>query len=131
LLSQVVEDVVASRSATLLTVGLLTSIWSASRAVNALRNALNEAHQLERDGRSFVRKQWVAISFTLEGTILLLISVIASVIGADVIRAVTEALGVDAAAEARLWDAIRWPMAFLSLVALAALAYRVLPDVVP
>lgn len=131
LLAQVVKDVVASRSATLLTLGLLTSIWSASRAVNALRNALNSAHDLTRDGRSFFRKQWVAITFTLEGAILLLISVIASVIGGDMVRGVTDALGVDAANEAGVWNVIRWPMAILSLVALAALAYRVLPDVVP
>jgi membrane protein len=130
-LARVVHDVIASRSATLLTVGLLVSIWSASRAVNALRNALNSAHDLKRDGRSFVRKQWVAISFTLEGAILLLISVLASVIGADVIRVVSNALGIDAVQEAKLWSVIRWPMAIASLVALAALAYRVLPDVVP
>jgi len=131
LLSQVVQDVIASRSATLLTAGLLTSVWSASRAVNALRAALNSAHDLERDGRSFVRQQWVAISFTIEGALLLLISVIASVIGADVIRSVTEAIGVNAVQEAALWEVIRWPMAVLSLVALAALAYRMLPGVVP
>jgi membrane protein len=130
-LSRVVQDVVARRSATLLTLGLLTALWSSSRAVNALRNALNEAHDLKRDGRSFVRKQWVAIWFTLEGAILLLISVLASVVGADVIRVVTHFFGVDAVEEAKLWSVVRWPMAILSLVALAALAYRVLPDVVP
>lgn len=131
LLSEVVQDVVSSRSATLLTVSLLTSIWSSSRAVDALRGALNSAHELKRDGRSYVRQQWVAITFTLEGAVLLLISVIASVVGADLIRHVTDAFGVDAVEEARVWSVIRWPMAISSLVALAALAYRVLPGVVP
>jgi membrane protein len=131
LVSQVVEDVVGSRSATLLTVGLLTALWSASRAADALRNALNAAHDLQRDGRSYVRRQFLAIGFTVGGALLLLVSVVASVLGADVIRELSRAVGVNAMEEARLWSLVRWPLAISCLVVLAAIAYRVLPDVVP
>ncbi|MDP3155763.1 MAG: YihY/virulence factor BrkB family protein [Archangium sp.] len=131
LVSEVMADVVESRSATLLTVGLLTAIWSASRAANALRTALNAAHDLKGDGRSFVRQQVIAILFTLCGAVLLLASVVASVVGAGLIEQVGSSLGFDAFAEARLWGVIRWPMAVGSLVLLAALAYRILPDIRP
>lgn len=131
LVSQVMEDVVQSRSATLLTVGLLTALWSASRAANSLRTALNSAHDLERDGRSFIRQQSLAVAFTVCGAVLLLASVVASVVGAGLIERVGSSLGFNAFAEARWWGFIRWPIAIGSLVLLAALAYRILPDIRP
>ena len=130
LLSQVVTDVVNSRNSTLLTLGLLTAVWSASRAVNALRAALNAAYDLE-DGRSFVRRQLIAVGVTLGGAVLLLASVVASMLGADVVKRLGGALGVNSAVEAGVWGLIRWPIAIGSLVLLAALAYRVLPDTRP
>lgn len=130
LVSQVVQDVVTSKSATLFTVGLLTAVWSASRAVDSLRDALNSAHDLH-EGRSFVRRNLIAMGFTLGGAVLLLASVVASVVGAQVIEQVSGSLGVNAVAEARLWGLVRWPLAISSLVLLAALAYRMLPDIRP
>lgn len=130
LVTQVVEDVVSSRNATLFTFGLITALWSASRAANALRSALNAAHDLV-DGRSFVRRQLLAIGFTVGGAALLVASVLASVVGAGLIERVAGGLGVDAGDEARVWAWVRWPIAVASLAALAALAYRVLPDTRP
>lgn len=130
LVSQVVKDVVESRSATLFTLGLLTALWSASRAANALRAALNSAHGLE-EGRSFLRQQLLAMAFTVGGAALLLSSVVASVVGGEVVARLGDAIGVNADAEARVWGLIRWPLAVISLVLLAALAYRVLPDIRP
>lgn len=125
--SQVVHDVVDSRSATLFTVGLVTALWSASRAANALRTALNSAHGLE-EGRSFLRRQLIAVGFTVVGALLLLGSVVASLVGAGLVERLGTALGFEVAAEAAVWGVIRWPVAIASLGALAALAYRVLPD---
>jgi membrane protein len=128
--SRVVHDVVDSRSATLLTVGLVTALWSASRAANALRSALNSAHGV-KDGRTFVRRQVIAIGFTVGGAALLLASVVASLLGAGVVERLGAALGLKVGAEAEVWGIIRWPVAVASLAALAALAYRVLPDTRP
>lgn len=128
--SGVVHDVVDSRSATLFTVGLLTALWSASRAANALRTALNSAHGME-EGRSFLRQQLIAIGFTVGGAALLLASVVASVVGAGLVERVGAALGVEVGAEAVAWGLIRWPVAIACLGTLAALAYRVLPDMRP
>jgi membrane protein len=128
--SRVVHDVVDSRSATLFTVGLVTALWSASRAANALRTALNSAHSLE-EGRSFLRRQLIAVAFTVGGAALLLASVVASLVGAGLVERLGVALGVELGAEAGVWGIIRWPVAVASLAALAALAYRVLPDTRP
>ncbi len=129
LVSQVVDDLVSSRSATLLTVGLLTALWSASRAADAFRNALNSAYELKRDGRSYVRRQFIAIAFTLTGAVLALASMLGSVITAEVIKDITGAIGVNAIEEARVWGLLRWPITIGCLVVVAALAYRTLPDV--
>lgn len=130
LVSQVVHDLVDSRSATLFTVGLLTALWSASRVADALRTALNSANGLE-EGRSFLRRQAIAIGFTVGGAVLLLASVVASLVGAGLVERVAGAMEIDGGTEASVWGLIRWPMAVGSIGALAALAYRVLPDTRP
>lgn len=130
LVERVVHDVVAGRSAALVTISLATAIWSASRAANALRKALNGAHGLD-DGRSWIRKQLVAVLVTLGGAALLVASVGATLVGTRALEAVTHALGFDADAQVHAWGLVRWPLAILSVAALAAVAYRVLPDTRP
>ena len=130
LVSQVVKDVVHRRSATLFTLGLVTALWSASRAANVLRAALNSAHDLQ-EGRSWVRRQLLALAFTIGGAVLLLASVVASVVGAGLAMRLAHAVGIDASREARLWGLLHWPVAIAGFVVLAALAYRVLPDTRP
>lgn len=130
LVQRVVADVVERRSATLLTVGLLTAVWSASRAANALGLALNDAHGLT-DGRSWVRRQLVAIVITLEGAGLLLLSVVAALAGASLVEDAAGVLGLELGARTAVWGVLRWPIAVVSLVAVAALSFRVLPDTRP
>lgn len=130
LVERVVEDVVEGRSAALVTVSLATALWSASRAANALRKALNAAHGLE-EGRSWVQRQFIAVVVTVGGAALLVASVLATLVGTRALEAVTGAVGVDASAQVQAWGLIRWPLAILSVAALAATAYRVLPDTRP
>lgn len=130
LVEGVVHDLVASRSATLITVSLATALWSASRAANALRKALNDAHGLG-DGRSWVRQQLVALLVTVGGAGLLIASVVATLVGTRALEAASRALGFDASAQVQAWGVVRWPLAVFSIAALAALAYRVLPDTRP
>ena len=130
LVARVVRDVVDSRSAALVTVSVATALWSASRAANALRKALNAAHGLE-DGRSWVRQQLIAVAVTVGGAALLVASVLATLVGTRAVEAVAQGLGVDASDQVQAWGVIRWPLAVLSVAALAAVAYRVLPDTRP
>ncbi|MCC6338078.1 MAG: YihY/virulence factor BrkB family protein [Myxococcales bacterium] len=130
LVARVVGDVVEGRSATLFTLGLFTALWSASRAANALRKGLNAAHGVD-DGRSWARRQVVAIAFTVGGAALLVSSVSATLVGGRAVEAVAGALGVGVAQEVQAWGLVRWPLAVLSVGALAALCFRVLPDLRP
>lgn len=130
LVEGVVRDMVAGRSAALITVSLATALWSAARAANALRKALNSAHELD-DGRSWVRKQLVAVLVTIGGAALLIASVVATLLGTHALGTVTHALGFDADRQVRAWGLVRWPLAVFSVAALAAVAYRVLPDTRP
>ncbi len=130
LVARVVADAVAGRSGALFTTSLVMALWSASRAANALRKAINGAHGLE-DGRSWVRQQLIAVLLTVGGAALLVASVVATLVGARAVTAAGHALGFEVAAQARAWAFIRWPVAVLSLTALGALAYRVLPDTRP
>lgn len=130
LLCTVVDDAVKDRSPLFFAVGLLTALWSASRAVNALRKAVNDAWGRE-DARSWVRQQLIAVAFTVCGAVLLVFSVVATLAGASAIAAAAHVLKLEVSAQAVVWAWVRWPLAVVSLIALAALAYRVLPDTRP
>lgn len=130
LVARVVKGAVAGRSAALITAGAFTALWSASRGANALRKALNAAHELD-DRRGWLRRQLVALAVTLGGAALLLSSVVASLVGTRALVAASDAFGLKLAGQVRLWGLLRWPVAVLGLATLAALAFRTLPDTRP
>lgn len=130
LVARVAEDLVERRSATLFTVSLVTSLWSASRAANSLRLSLNDAHQV-KETRPWLRQQWLAVVLTIGGAVLLIASVVAVALGSSALSALAEAFGVELGRGSAVWMALRWPLALSSFVLLAALAFRVLPDARP
>lgn len=130
MVSTVVEDMLKKKSSALLTFGVVTSVWSASRAANAFRSTLNLSFNVE-EGRSWVRQQGISIVVTVLGAILLLLSVTATLLGTSALEHITGALGLEMGGKSQLWLALRLPLSFLSIVLLTAMVYRVLPDASP
>lgn len=111
----------------LLTVGLLTTVYSASRGVDAMRGALNRAYRVT-ESRPFFQTQVTAIGVTLVGTGLLLLSCAGLVLGgrlgfwiANHFHVGTQYLAV--------WSYLRWPCTAAVVMMAAGMAYSLLPDV--
>ncbi len=130
LVAQVVQDLLERRSGNFLTVGLVVALWSASRAANSLRGTLNAQHGL-RDGRPWLRQQALAIGLTVVGAALLLLTAGALLLGSNVTAALVKLLDVSPGARTTAWLVFRWPVICTCLMALAALSFRMLPDVKP
>lgn len=127
LISGHLSSLVGETRPRLLTVGILVSLWSGSRGVDALRKALNLAYEVP-ESRPFWKTQGLAILMTVSGALLLLIAFALFVLGGELGTRLATMVGVGEAF-AQVWSWLRWPFtAALAMLAMA-LAYFLLPDV--
>jgi membrane protein len=111
----------------LLTLGLLATLYSASRGVDALRKTLNLAYDV-KESRPWWRTELVAFGMTIGGALLLLVSIGLLTAGGSAGFWLARKVGI-AHEYVLLWRWLRWPVTALAMMLCAALAYYVLPDV--
>ncbi len=113
----------------LLTVGLVTSLWSASRGVDSFRKALNLAYDV-KESRAFWRTQGLAFLLTFATVAMVVLALGAILLGGELSRAVFKWVGQG---EPPLFTAVlaltRWPVAAVAIMCNAGLSYYFLPDV--
>jgi membrane protein len=127
LIDQHVKTLVSHGRPRLLTLGLVISLWSASRGVDAVRRALNAAYDVT-ETRPYWKTQVVALAVTIIGAVLLSIGVALLIAGGK--------LGFWAAAKIGFGSeyvlvlrSLRWPVTALLIATVAACTYYFLPDV--
>src|SRR5215207_5205171 len=122
------EGIISGRekSPTLLSFGILFTIWSASGAFAALINALNRAYDVQ-ETRPFWKVRGIAILMTLGLSVLILIGVLLLVLGPQIGEAIAEVftLGDEFMVA---WNIVRWPAAFLFMIVTVALLFYFAPD---
>ena len=111
----------------LLTLGLLATLYSASRGVDALRKTLNLAYDV-KESRKWWHTELVAFGMTLGGAALVLISIALLTAGGSAGFWLAGKVGI-AHQYVLVWSWLRWPVTALAMMLCAALAYYVLPDV--
>jgi membrane protein len=111
----------------LLTLGLLATLYSASRGVDALRKTLNLAYDV-KESRKWWRTELVAFGMTIGGAVLVLISIALLTAGGAAGFWLARHLGI-AHQYVLVWRWLRWPITALVMMLCVALAYYVLPDV--
>lgn len=128
-LYQIVEqnlfEEIGARSATLLSVGVLLTLWSASGAVMTLIKAVNLAYGLE-ETRSWFRRRPMAAGIAIVGAILLPAGVLLLVFGSWISEQIGRHLGYDSLVHT-LWVGLRWPVVFILLVGAVGLFFYVAP----
>ncbi|HVZ73161.1 MAG TPA: YihY/virulence factor BrkB family protein [Polyangia bacterium] len=110
-----------------LTIGILATLYSAARGMDAVRAALNASWGV-RETRSFWRTEGLAFAATFGGALLVLVSVGVAVLGGDAGFWLSRHLGVDAL-YVHAWRWARWPVTVTLTMFLAALGYALLPNV--
>ena len=121
------RDLVAKPRPRLLTVGLLVTLYSASRGVDAVRKALNLAYDV-KESRPFWKTEALAFGMTIGGAVLVLVAVALLAAGGFAGFWVAERLGIGHE-YVFVWSWLRWPITAVVIMALAALGYYLLPDV--
>ena len=111
----------------LLTIGLLATLYSASRGVDALRKTLNLAYDV-KESRKWWRTELDAFGMTIGGALLVLISIALLTAGGAAGFWLASHLGI-AHEYVFIWSWLRWPVTAVVMMFCAALAYYLLPDV--
>jgi membrane protein len=111
----------------LLTIGLIVTLYSASRGVDAVRKALNLAYDV-KESRPLWKTEAIAFGMTIGGALLVLLGVTALVAGGDLGLWLAQRL--DFAKEyVFIWRWARWPVTAGVIMLCAAIGYYLLPDV--
>lgn len=130
-LYQIVEEDVFGKigvtNVTLLSLGIVLTLWSSSSAIMVLIKAVNRAYGVE-ETRSWQRRRALAGGLALAGAVLIPVVVILLLFGSWIGRLIGREAGLDSAAHA-LWVGLRWPVVFLLLVAILGAFYHVAPSV--
>lgn len=123
-----VQHLFADPESGALTVGLATALWAASRAVQAVINALDVAYDLDE------RRPWLRLRVTALGLAVGSAAVGAMILGMLVVgpllgtgRDIADALGAGDAFAA-FWDWLRWPTVVALTIAWAATIFHLAPN---
>ncbi|ATP41868.1 ribonuclease [Solibacillus sp. R5-41] len=121
-------DVLNNQNGGLLSIGILGTIWSASKGVDALLKALNRAYNVEGIV-SFKNRLWSLI-FTISLVAVILLALVLPIFGQQIGNIVFGYLGVTETFEG-VWNFIRWvmPLALISIV--LTLMYWIVPNTDP
>lgn len=123
----VIDEVLAKRNQALLTIGLLTTLWTSSSGLQAVRSALNRAYGIER-GLPFWKARIKVTLFTVIVGVGVMAAFSSVIVVPYVWHFVETMLGT---ARDAFWlrNSVRYGLAFIALFALYALMYGWLPDV--
>ena len=131
-LYQIVEENVFNElgptsSATLLSIGLVLTLWSASGAVMTLIKAVNRAYGLE-ETRSWYRRRPMAAGLAIAGAIVIPAGILLLVFGSWIGDQIGNEVGYDSLLHA-LWVGLRWPVMFILVVAGLGAFFYLAPSV--
>jgi membrane protein len=113
---------IGALSATLLSVGVILTLWSASGAVMVLIKAIQRAYGLE-ETRSWQRRRSVSVLWAVAGAVIIPVGVLLLVFGSRIGDLIGERTGVHSPWHL-LWIGLRWPVVFLLLVGMLSVFFR-------
>ncbi len=121
------DDLLDNPRPKLLTLGVVVTLWSASRGIDALRKALNLAYDV-KESRSFWRTQSMALVLTVAEAVVILACVAMVLLGGQAGLWLAEHAGVGREFQF-VWSWLRWPVTALVFTLAVAVSYYFLPDV--
>lgn len=120
-----VGELLRSGRSDVLSIGIVLTLWSASRSANVLLRTIVTAYDLD-EHRTAWRRRGLAIGLTLAGVTTAVVVLPLLVVGPDVLGAILDGLGGDPAL-ARFWSVAYWPAIMgIGLAGLTAV-YHVAP----
>lgn len=125
--SRIFEDITKNSSGSLLSVGLLLAIWSASNGMSAIMNSFNVAYDVE-DARNPVVLKILSVVFTIVMGIVLALALTLPTFGDFIKEHLLGPLGLSNEV-AWIFDLVRIVLPFIVILILFLTLYSVAPNV--
>jgi len=117
---------IRENQAGLLTIGMLTALWSSSAAMTAIIDTLNSAYDIE-EGRAWWRVRITAILLTVSVALFIVVSFALVLAGPALADRLAEWFGLGTAFTWG-WKILQWPIIFVLVSTGIALVYYFAPD---
>jgi membrane protein len=110
----------------LLTIGMLTALWSSSAAMTAIIDTLNKAYDID-EGRPWWKVRLTAIALTVGLSVFIVVAFALVVAGPTLAERLADRLFLGPAFE-WTWKILQWPLVFALVSAALAVVYYFAPD---
>ena len=127
LVEDILREVLSNYNGGLLSVGILGTIWSASRGVNALTRTLNRAYDVETKS-GFKNRLW-SLLFTIALVGAVLIALVLPVFGQQIGNLLFSYIGLEGTSVETFWTLILWSTPLLLIFSVLWIMYWVIPNI--
>lgn len=124
----VLSEVLTSQSGGLLSIGILGTIWSASKGIDALMKALNKAYDTEAK-LGWENKAW-SIIFTISFVVVILLALVLPVFGQQIAQLIFGYLNLDLQLSG-IWNLLRFATPPLLIFLVLCVMYWIVPNTDP
>ncbi|MCS0789659.1 YihY/virulence factor BrkB family protein [Cytobacillus pseudoceanisediminis] len=121
-----VVDIITKPNGGLLTFGIIGTLWSASNGMQAFIRAMNDAFDVE-ETRSFIKSRLISIGLTLGLLSAFIIAMVLPVFGKVIMNFVENFINIPDGMQI-LINVLRWAIAFVIMVTVLAILYKVAPN---
>lgn len=119
-------EILSHQNKTLLSFGIIATIWSASNGMNAIIRALNKAYNV-KESRSFIVARGMSILFTVAMIIVFIIALLLPVFGKQIGVYLFTKLGLTSQFLA-FWNMLRWLFSALIIFVVFLVLYWLAPN---
>ena len=127
LVEDILREVLSNYNGGLLSVGILGTIWSASRGVNALTRTLNRAYDVENKS-GFKNRLW-SLLFTIALVGAVLIALVFPVFGQQIGNLLFSYIGLEGTSVETFWTLILWSTPLLLIFSVLWIMYWAIPNI--
>lgn len=121
-----VIDIITKPNGGLLTFGIIGTLWSASNGMQAFIRAMNDAFDVE-ESRSFIKSRLVSIGLTLGLLAAFIVAMVLPVFGKVILNFIGNFINISDGMQI-LINVLRWAVAFVIMVTVLAILYKVAPN---
>ncbi|PIC64513.1 ribonuclease [Sporosarcina sp. P13] len=127
LIESTLSEVLDNRSGGLLSVGILATIWSASKGMGAISKGLNQAYEVEEDRNFFISKG-LSIGFTIMLIATVISALVLPIFGEPIGKFLFSFMGLEDSF-LTIWTSIRFAIPPVLIFVVFSLLYWIVPDV--
>lgn len=127
LIESTLSEILQNRNGGLLSAGIIGTIWSASKGMNALTKALNRSY-FKEETRSMVIVRGMSVVFTVLMITVVVVALILPVFGEQIGRVLFSYIGLENGF-AIFWSRLRWLMPPILIFIVFSIIYWLVPNV--